>query len=247
MILEDKLKIGEEVDSSYIDDRLGNLPNNNELLHRSGDEVKSGKLTLKNTLHFEEGLFFSQFNCGRVVNPKGGSTWFYGSTTGAIKIKLPVLWSSSHIRFVVKMIDYSGVKNSMYEVGGVLASSMDSWANTFAYNLSDNKDADLPVRFGHDGSNACVWIGETTTVSQYRCVSVPDVIIGFEAVDDRWAKGWAVSAVTEFDTVQITKSNNFPFSDWNKMKNKPTGASGTYTSQDGKIVTVENGIIISIV
>lgn len=77
------------------------------------------------------------------------------------------------------------------------------------------------VRFGGNGSRNCVWIGETNSTWSYPQVSVRDFVSGYSTDIDQYDDGWSIDIVTSFNTIDSTFANNFAYSDWNKMINKP--------------------------
>ena len=88
--------------------------------------------------------------------------------TGAIKIKLPVIGQADMISFVVDIFDY-GVDKGVtlfikgYQYQGV---GQNTWVNCTVQNIASDEDYDYTVRFGDDGTDACVWIGETSKIWQ---------------------------------------------------------------------------------
>ena len=145
----------------------------------------------------------------RVMFPGGGS---YASTSssvaGAIKIRLPVSWSYTMMRFTVKIYEYT--TNEAFEVncGGYNYGSY--WVNTFAYILGNpGTDRNFNVRFGHDGTYCCVYIGETSSSWTYPQVTVTDFEGGYSGYGAaEWDDGWAISFETSFGTISATESNS---------------------------------------
>lgn len=130
--------------------------------------------------------------------------------TGAIKIALPQLWTNTMLRFKVDIFDYSTGSSVSIEVGGYNKISSSEWFNVFAHLLGAAKHAHK-VRFGHDGTSACIWIGETTTDWDYPKIVVRDFEAGHSSYAvANWASGWSISRVSAFDTVQVTKNYTLP-------------------------------------
>lgn len=50
---------------------------------------------------------------------------------------------------------------------------------------------------------------------------VRDFFGGYSTDIDAYDDGWTVTFQTAFDTIDETRSNNFPYADWNKIKNRP--------------------------
>jgi hypothetical protein len=175
------------------------------------DVAGSGRFssTIKSSAHIDN-------DARRILSPEGGS--YVGWTpniSGAIKIKLPAAQnnSSTMMMFRVKVYQYSTGMSHEFQIGGYNY-NMGNWYNVFATNLTDN-GSNFNIRFGHDGTSDCVWIGETNNNWTYPQVFVTDFQSGFLGNSDEWAKGWNVSFVPSFDNVeqvrlaaQVITSNN---------------------------------------
>jgi hypothetical protein len=162
-------------------------------------------------IHAEKGIAGAVDSYGgMLVCPGGGAyTSRSSSVSGAIKITLPIGWSSDMIRFTVKVYEYSTGESFDVVVGGYTYGSNNSWYNTFAYILSDpNKDRDFTVRFGVDGGNPCIWIGETGYSWAYPQVYVTDFQGGFTTNVLDYTQGWNISFDTTFGTIQRTHTKN---------------------------------------
>jgi hypothetical protein len=139
----------------------------------------------------------------RVTNPGGGALGSSNATeTGAIKITLPVSWTNSMLRFTVKIYNYSGgdglAPDRTIHIGGYTYSTTPAWLNTFAYQ--EGAGPDVNVRFGHDGTFCCVWIGEVADTWQIPQIAITEVEVGYtgQSPAKTWANGWALSFVTAF-------------------------------------------------
>lgn len=146
---------------------------------------------------------------GMLVAPGGGAyTSRSSSITGAIKITLPIGWSSDMIRFTVKVYEYS--TNESFEVvcGGYTYGTSGKWINTFAYILSPpSVSRNFTVRFGVDGGNPCVWIGETGSKWSYPQIFITDFQGGYTTVVTGYTSGWSIGFDTTFGTIHSTHSN----------------------------------------
>jgi hypothetical protein len=141
----------------------------------------------------------------RFVNPGGGYNVNSGPLNGAIKIKLPTAasYTNTMLSFTVKIYNYSTGTSRTICVGGYTYSTQD-WYNVFAYQIGDNDAGSLTVRFGKDGTGACVWIGETDTYWSYPNVFITDVQSG-HSQPASMSSGWNISFQTSFDTVQTSR------------------------------------------
>jgi len=127
-----------------------------------------------------------------IANPAGGSYSGPATATGAIKITLPQSWTSTMMRFRVEIYNYANGSSTSYEVGGYNYQT-GVWISHFATANGDPTRV-MPVRFGHDGSKCCIWIGEPTTTWQYAKVVVKDFIAGHGAITPSlWQTGWSIT------------------------------------------------------
>lgn len=137
--------------------------------------------------------------------------------TGAIKITLPLSWNSTMLRFAVDVYNYSTNTSFTVYVGGYNYSGGNSWINTFAYILARDSSADYTVRFGHDGSKCCVYIGETNKSWSYPQIVVRDVHLGYSGgSQSSWDTGWSIGFATSFGTISSTISDCMVYSRYAK-------------------------------
>ena len=189
-----------------------------QLVQTENDQSIEGVKTF-NDIMSASGIFSIEGNVIRVPNPKGGSSGNLGNSNsvGAIKIRLPKKASTTMLSFVVDIYDYVNNRSVSLFISGYDHTSQ--WISTTVKILSENSSQDYNVRFGHDGTYSCVWIGELSTAWQYPKVIVRDFLGGFSNINSGWAENWQISRVTSFDTVQTTKTGNLVASDFNKLKN----------------------------
>ena len=152
-----------------------------------------------------EAYFPSIGKDGYIPYPGGGKyTTTTSSITGAICIELPVSWTRTMLKFEVDIYNYSNGTSVTYVVGGYNYDSSSIWFNTTAYSLRQglNGKGNLTVRFGHNGTHCCVYIGETNTTWEYPQVVVRNFHAGYNNYEyNRWASGWVVSFVTTLGTI----------------------------------------------
>jgi hypothetical protein len=167
-------------------------------------KISSGGLAIENTSSH-----------GYVALPGGA---FYhsslGSETGAIKITLPTHGTADMLSFVVDIFDYTTNESFTVNIKGYLyqTTGNNEWVNVSAQTIASNINRNFTVRFGADGSNNCVWIGETNSSWSYPQIQVRDFTAGFSADVDSYIDGWDVDIVTSFDTVDLTYFSPFPMS-----------------------------------
>lgn len=166
-----------------------------------------GNTLIPNSLRVSKGISkIEAENKIHIVSPGGGS--YATSTskiTGALKIQLPVSWTSCMLNFNVDIYDYATSRLVTYHIGGYNYSSSSQWANTAAYSNGTGDKSNLTVRFGHDGTHCCVIIGETNTSWSYPQVNVRDVYLGYsnQTIKD-WETGWVISFITTLPTITGT-------------------------------------------
>jgi len=161
----------------------------------------------------------------RLVNPGGASNWAgVSSQTGAIKIKLPqVAPGYTMMRMTIKVYTYDSLSFTI-ECGGYTYAGP-TWYNTFANMTTQNRSA-LTVRFGHDGTTFCIYVGELNTAWSYPNVFVTDFQAGYSNnAASTWNTGWVISyEASAFGTVTAA-----PVADPGYFKSLGVGtlASGT--------------------
>ena len=138
------------------------------------------------------------------------------STTGYLKITLPVSWNSCMMKFKVSIYNYVANSSCDYFIGGYNYNGGSNgyfWIQTFAYSIGDDTGSlcNLPVRFYHDGSKCCVGIGETTTKWAYPQVVISDLTIGHSGgTYASFRSGWNLSITsTAFANVSGTVTNPY--------------------------------------
>lgn len=150
-----------------------------------------------------------------VRHPAGGNLYAAGTQTGALKITLPVTWTSTLMRMHVKIHSYAYGAGTTFDLwcGGYNYSSLGgTWARgPFAYIVGDTHSAlsNLTVRFGHDGTNCAIYVGELATTWSYPAVIIESVEVLFlNNAIATWATGWSIGfEASAFPTITATISN----------------------------------------
>lgn len=150
---------------------------------------------------------------GYIARP-GGAQYAssQGATTGALKIAFPTHGTDDMMSFWVDFYDYDAEESYSMFIGGYLyqTTGNNEWVNTTAITFSKKIGKDFTVRFGGDGTQNCIWIGETTSTWNYPQVTVRDFQCGYSADVDAYKDGWALSFVTSFDTVDESETATYP-------------------------------------
>lgn len=148
---------------------------------------------------------------GKVMFPYGAE-YNSGSTTGAIKITLPVSWTNTMMTMKIIIYDYSINESFEVHCGGYNHTGGNGyWVNTHAKIIANGDvDRNFNVRFGHDGSKCCITIGETTSPWAYPKVVVTEWVGGHSnETFNNWDNGWDISIVTTLPSqIDQVRSNN---------------------------------------
>ena len=148
------------------------------------------------------------------MRPWGGDYFTQTSSiTGYLKIKLPVTTNvDDMIKFTVDIYLYGGNTALTAHLGGYLTSSL-GWGNTTATIVAGEVAQNYTVRFGNDGTNYCVYIGESDTTWSYPQVIIRDFFAGYGAVStDVYVDEWVIDFTASTGTISQTLTNNFPLS-----------------------------------
>lgn len=142
-----------------------------------------------------------------IWHPQGAS-YSSNSTSGAFKIRFPYFGNEFMIRMRICMYIYNGSQPFILECGGH-GYQGDLWTNEFAHYFGGTGRSNLNVRFGHDGSRSCIWVGDTSDSWSYPKIHVEHIMLSFRNQDlEGWKTGWDIQRVTSFDTVRETISVN---------------------------------------
>ena len=149
-----------------------------------------------------EAYFNSVGTDNYIAYPSGGFFSSEGST-GYIIITIPANYRScTMMRFNVEIYNYSSGTSTTYTIGGYNYED-GNWYNVFAYANRQGTTGygNLTVRFGHNGTNSIIWIGESNTSYSYPKIRITNVTLGHGTVDyNTWAAGWSVTIATTAPT-----------------------------------------------
>ena len=156
-------------------------------------------------------------NLNKIIYPKGGSLRLGSqSTSGALKIKLPVTADISHhrLKFRIEVNNSRNNESTTYWIKGTyLSNTTQKWYHHSAQVLTSKQDRALPVHFGNDENHPIIWIGNENTPWLKSTFIVSEVMLPGEVED--WIEGWELSIDQNFDPVQEAKqtiSNVLPLS-----------------------------------
>jgi hypothetical protein len=132
----------------------------------------------------------------------GGQYLGGGVVTGAFKIKFPVNKTSTYLTMDIRIMDQFGQLS--IQVSG--ANQNPTWQYTTAFcSLQNSINPSPTVRFGYDGTSACIWIGDVSSTWTFPQVWIDKVTLGLFGYNSSWLSPWAISLVNSFDTVDAVK------------------------------------------
>jgi len=181
--------------SNFIFNQSTNLLSVNGNITTSGVTTTSGLIDISGTA-----------SALRIASPGGASyATTTASITGCIKITLPQGYTNTMMRMTVKVYTYDG-QSFEINLGGYNYAPTTTWVNTFA-DMTTGARASLNVSFGYDGTNCCIYIGETSTVWTYPQVFVTDFQAGYSNYTaSQWNTGWSISFPVTQSNVTSTVS-----------------------------------------
>jgi hypothetical protein len=185
----------------------------------NGDTKFLSDAYIVNNLNVQKSVYQTATGGFYINKPYGGS--FYTTQnvfTGAIQIALPT-GGTGHddmIKFVVDIFDYNTQECVTVFIGGYtyqnVGSGNTTWYNVSATVLGQSSAQNYTVRFGDNGTEHCVWIGDTTSTWNHLQVIVKDFFAGYTANINNYLSDWGISVVTTQTTVNNTLTNCFPMS-----------------------------------
>lgn len=167
-----------------------------------------------------------------------------GVIGGAIKIKLPARVNVDYpmLRFTVDIYEYEHGRSCKLDIAGHLSGV--TWYNVSANVTGGNTE--YPVYFGHDGTYACVWIGDPGESWSYPQVRVHDVFVGYTSTGAAlWSTGWQIT-MDQGARTNETRSvlDTYPGADWSKTARKPTSLAGINSTEANKLTGIQDGATV---
>ncbi len=145
----------------------------------------------------------------RLLLPSGATYRKSSNVVGALKIALPNSWISSMLMIRVRVFEYYAGKSFEILLSGYIYSG-GYWINTTAEIIGGTEaDRNFNVRFGHDGTKCCIYIGEVDSNWNYPQVAVMDAVVGYAGTSvDLWSSGWDIDVVSTFGAISVTRTKN---------------------------------------
>ena len=178
-----------------------------------------GGATFAGAINASGGLYYvGDTHMGFVPYPKGAQYRSDSSTdTGYILIKLPTDIGNSPddmVSFYVDIYDYTTNEMISVFIGGYTyrtSSTATYWYNCTAIINTKLAAKDFVVRFGNDGTNYYVAIGETNSVWSHPSIVVRDFQCSYRGNVEHYVDGWAISTETgTLSGVDETQTGNLP-------------------------------------
>ena len=180
----------------------------------------SNKARFNMPIEAASGLYYTgDTHMGFIPYPKGAQQRSDSSAhTGYIKIKIPTDVGASPddmISFYVDIYDYTTNETISVFVGGYMyrANSTPAayWYNCTAIINTKLASKYFTVRFGNDGTNFYVAIGEPTTVWSHPCMVVRDFQCSYRSNVEHYIDGWNISiSAATLVGVDETQTGNLP-------------------------------------
>ncbi len=181
-----------------------------------------------------------------VLNPSGAYYNGTGGETGAIKILLPVTWTSDMINFTVKIYNYLADTSMTIDISGYNYFGGTTWTHTTARVSRSDKDSGFTpsIRYGYDSSasKCAIWIGETTSVWEHTQIQVFNFVGGHDTVIGNWKEGWNISvdglAATNVNRT-ITATDSLPVAHWDNIEDQPTNVWSNENQGSGTLMDAD--------
>lgn len=183
---------------------------------------------------------------GYIAYPGGGFFTSHDSfVTGYCKIILPVGYTNTMMSFTVTIYDYVSNESVDYKISGYNYSDNKTWYNPTAVCVgkAGASHSNLTVRFGDNGSNVAIAIGESTTRWDYPQVVVHDVLLGFNDYSfNSFKSGWSIvfnnqDTPNVSQTISNTHVGYNAVTSWDKIQNKPSSFTPASHTHDDRYYT----------
>ena len=185
---------------------------------------------------------------GYIAHPGGGMyRTSSGTHTGALTITLPSGGGPADmVSFWVDVFDYTSYESQSFYIAGYVYQTAGSneWVNETAMMLTPKENHARTVRFGHNGTNHVVYIGELADTWSYPQVTVRNVQVGYasdvDTYDDNWDISFEASAFANVDAT-YSGADTLPTAGKIKMKDGAGKFVHNTTSSRDKIRVWSSG------
>lgn len=128
-----------------------------------------------------------------------------GPVVGTVKITLPFSWTTAMLSMKIK--GYNSDSTGYWEMNLAGQPSADSseWGQTSADTAGTSTPFNT-VRFGHDGTKACILLGTTSTSLSYPKIIIDELMVSFAAGTSNWSTGWSISQITNETGITVSST-----------------------------------------
>ena len=119
------------------------------------------------------------------------------------------------LKFTVDIYQYQLNESTSIDIAGYIYQSPgnNTWLNCTTIVNTKESSENYTVRYGDDGTNHCIWIGELTSVWNHPQIIVRNFFGGFVTDIDEYLGEWDIAfEATAFTNVNTSQSDNFPLS-----------------------------------
>ena len=143
---------------------------------------------------------------GYISFPNGGLFKSINSTSGQLKIYLPVHWHNALIKFKVSIATSKSNSSVDYYISGYMDSVQKEWTQCTATSVGHYNEnlSNLKVHFGSNGSVCVVGLGDIETSWASVDITVSDISVNnYTNTNDytQWADNWNVTINANSDVV----------------------------------------------
>ena len=132
-----------------------------------------------------------------ILEPEDARMSLAGKQTGAIKVTLPQYYTTTMMKLEIDIYDHMVDESVKILLGGFNYSG-GSWTKTFAQIIGTKDTQDYNIRFGNDGTNCCIYIGDIDSEWHYPKVAVTKGMFSYVNYDyNKWISGWRLEVTTQ--------------------------------------------------
>ena len=168
---------------------IGNAPWNylNGIMYSDSQQINKQRSYYDNILHAQDVAHYE--------NLSGG--------TGTIKITLPVSWTNTIVNTIINGHKYGSSTGSSWQckAGGYLYSSTNNWLSNCAEIMGGAPFK--TVRLAHDGTNACILLGNTST-NWGTNIGLSVDCYGYRNNEKNLLSGWSISLITNESGITVS-------------------------------------------
>lgn len=148
-----------------------------------------------------DGMLGRRYNSFRTLRDVAGFSSATPAATGTIKIKLPVAMNTATMLSLrVRIHEYSLDRLGTTEFF-IYGYNYSTWTRCAVTKIGDSLIN--TVRFGTDGTKACILLGTTGTVLSFPKIEVTEVMVGHTFTESDWLTGWEITQITDESGITI--------------------------------------------